>query len=113
MIKSYQEEAGMEARISTFRVGGGGAADVGDGEVAHELGLLWAALSREPGHVAGYAIRVDAATVVAVNLFARAEEADAGMGAVRPRFDALVEAVGLELVGTAAGPAQDVRWSLT
>ena len=113
MINAYQEEARMEARISTFRVGDGGRAGGGDGEVAHALGLLWAALSREPGHVAGYAVRVDAATVVAVNLFARAADAEAGMGAVRPLLEAMADTGGPALVGAVAGPAQDVRWSLT
>ena len=102
----------MDARITTFQVAGGPGSSRAEEELRHRLGVLSAALSREPGHVAGYAVRTDPETLVMVNFFAGADAAEAGLRAVGPML-AAAATDGLRLVGTAAGPAHDVRWSIS
>ena len=102
----------MDARITTFRIAAGTSGDGTEEDLRHRLGVISAALSREPGHVAGYAVRTGSETLVLLNLFAGADAAEAGLRAVGPLL-ASAAADGLRLVGTAAGPAHDVRWSIS
>ncbi len=103
----------MHGHVTTYRIQEQHREGAAFTELSHDLGRLWAALAREPGHVAGYVVRTDASTAVMVNIFSGAAEADAAYAKVQPLARELIQPERLQVIAGTGGEAYDVRWSNT